>query len=89
MVRPPFQWEEELKPYFRTRYELSVEDGCVLWGSKVVIPPKGRSSALSMLHEAHPGINRMTGLARAYVRWPGIDEALEKCGKSCDTCQVH
>lgn len=32
--------EEELKPYFRRRYELSVEDGCVLWGSKVVVPPK-------------------------------------------------
>ena len=61
----------------------------MLWGSKVVISPKGRSSVLSMLYEAHSGINRMKGLARAYVWWPGIDEALEKCVKSCDTCQVH
>ena len=81
--------EEELCPYTRRRYELSVEDGCVLWGSRVVVPPKGRSQVLKMVHEAHPGIVRMKGFARGYVWWPGIDEELEKCVKSCVTCQVN
>ena len=35
--------EEELKPFLRRRYELSVEDGCILWGSRVVIPKKGKA----------------------------------------------
>ena len=81
--------EEELKPFSRRRYELSVEDGCVLWGSRVIVPQKGRPRVLKMLHEAHPGISRMKGLARGYVWWPGIDEELEKCVKSCETCQVN
>ena len=61
----------------------------MLWGSRVVVPPKGRSQVLKMVHEAHPGIVRMKGFARGYVWWPGIDEELEKCVKSCVTCQVN
>ena len=36
--------EDSFKPYERRRYELSVEEGCILWGSRVVVPPKGRKS---------------------------------------------
>ena len=53
------------------------------------MPQKGRPRVLKMLHEAYPGISRMKGLARGYVWWPGIDNELEKCGKSCETCQVN
>ena len=28
----------------------------MLWGSRVIVPTKGRRRALDMLHEAHPGI---------------------------------
>ena len=31
--------EENLKPYYRRRNELSVE-GCILWGQRVVVPPQ-------------------------------------------------
>jgi hypothetical protein len=81
--------EVEFKPFVRRRYELSTEDGCLLWGSRVVVPQKGRARVLRMLHEAHPGIARMKGLARGYVWWPSIDEELEKCVKCCETCQEN
>ena len=32
----------ELAPYFRRRWELGVEGGCVVWGCRVVVPGKGR-----------------------------------------------
>ena len=80
---------EELRPFRRRRYELCVEEGCVLWGSRVVVPPKGRSRVIQMLHEAHPGMSRMKGLARGYVWWPNMDEELEKCVKSCEECQSN
>ena len=30
-----------LLPYFNRCDELSITDGCVLWGSRVIIPPSG------------------------------------------------
>ena len=34
----------DLIPYFNRHRELSVLDGCVLWGSRVVIPPTGHET---------------------------------------------
>ncbi|KAL9982685.1 hypothetical protein ACROYT_G004758 [Oculina patagonica] len=81
--------EEALKPYFARREELSVHAGCLLWGSRVVIPPQGREEVLNILHESHPGIVRMKSLARSYVWWPKMDSRLEEKVKSCVTCQSH
>ena len=54
---------EELRPYFNHRTELRVEDGCLLWGDRVILPPQGRAKAIAVLHEAHPGISRTKALA--------------------------
>ena len=81
--------EEQLRPYSNQRRELSIEQGCLLWGSRVVVPEKGRKRVVHMLHQAHPGISRMKSLARCYVWWPGIDGDLELCVKTCGPCQVN
>ena len=62
--------EPDLQLYFNRRNELSVVDGCVLWGARVVIPVAGRYVILDQLHDTHPGISRMKSLARSYVWWP-------------------
>ena len=46
--------EVPCKPYFSRKGELSVLDGCILWGTRVVIPPPGRQPLLKELHQAHP-----------------------------------
>ena len=79
---------EELTPYYTKRTELSVEDGCILWGTRVIVPPQGRSKVLSELHEAHPGESRMKALARSYVWWPGLDQDIVKKVKGCNKCQA-
>ena len=81
--------EDAPKPYFARKEELSVHAGCLLWGSRVVIPPKGREVVLNILHESHPGIVRMKSLARSYVWWPKTNSRLEEKVKSCVTCQSH
>ena len=50
--------DEQLRPFTHRRCELSVEDGCLLWGSRVVVPEKGREKVLAMLHQAHPGMSK-------------------------------
>ena len=79
--------EEDFKPYRTRQNELSVEDGCVLWGSRVVIPPQGRKLVLEELHDTHPGSTKMKALARCYVWWPKMDSAIEDLVKKCHACQ--
>ena len=76
-----------LQPYFTRKRELSIQDGCLLWGTRVVIPPKERTDLLNMLHENHTGIVRMKAVARSVMWWPGIDSDIESVAKSCNICQ--
>jgi len=58
--------EEQLRPYWQKRLELSCQDGCLLWGSRVIVPPKGCANVLEELHMAHPGATRMKRIARPF-----------------------
>ena len=84
-----FTPDSEVLPYFRRRNELSLHDGCVLFGSRVVVPPSVRQRILHELHELHPGVTRMKALARSYVYWPNIDSDIETIVKKCVPCQEN
>ena len=47
--------DPEIKPYWNRREELSLEDGCVLWGRRVVIPVKLQGYLLEELHSVIQG----------------------------------
>ncbi|XP_025758532.1 uncharacterized protein K02A2.6-like [Oreochromis niloticus] len=79
--------DQELSPYLMRRHELTIQQGCLMWGVRVVVPPKLRSHVLKELHAAHPGMVRMKSLARSYVWWPGIDSQIELQAKACHSCQ--
>ena len=59
--------------------------GCILWGSRVVVPQQGWEMVLQELHEGHPGITKMKSLARMFVWWPGIDMDNEQCVRTCQS----
>ena len=48
----------ELKPFFLRKDELSVEQGCLMWGPRTIIPPSLQEQILSELHKAHPRVAR-------------------------------
>lgn len=77
----------DLQPYYNRRNELSVTNGCILWGARVVIPPQGHQLVLEQLHITHPGISRMKALSRSYVWWPGLDKTIEEKVRQCTLCQ--
>lgn len=85
----PAAVEPQFMPYFSRRLELSVKDGCVLWGARVIIPQQGTKMLLKLLHQSHPGMSRMKGLARSYVWWPGMDQDVERVVNHCEACQWH
>ena len=81
--------DEALKPYFRRRSELSTQDGLLLWGSRIIVPPKGRRAILGQLHQGHPGITRIKQIARSFIWWPNVDSDLEQTVRSCQQCQEN
>ena len=78
---------EPLRPYWRRRHELTIEDDCLLWGSRVV-PQKLRVKLLEELHRDHSGMSRMKLVARSYIWWPGLDEEIERLVRGCQSCQA-
>lgn len=80
---------KELQPYFNRRKEIYEELDCVMWGHRVIIPEKCRERVLAELHDTHMGIVKTKSLARSYVWWPGIDEAVTQRCQSCETCAQH
>ena len=60
-----------------------------LVGNRVIVPPPGRPAVMEELHDGHPGICRMKGLARSHVWRPGMDTDLEAKVKNCAMCPSH
>ena len=79
---------DNLKSYYFKRNELTMEEGCLLRATRVVILAKYQESLLAELQLNHPGTVRMKALARLYVWWPTLDTDIEQLVRSCAICQT-
>ena len=76
-----------LKSYWNYRDELSVLDGLILKGTRIIIPNDCRDEVLEKLHEGHFGIDRTKLRARDSMYWLQINRDIETLVKSCEKCQ--
>jgi len=74
----------ELYPLFVRKDELSLEDRCIVWGRRVVIPSTYTEHLLHELLTMHPRIVRMKSIARIFM-WH-IDGYIEEMIRSCSKC---
>ena len=77
---------ESVKPYFNYRDELSVHDGIIVRGDRVVIPKTMRQDLLVKVHAGHSGINSCLRRARDLIFWPGMSNDIREYLTSCDIC---
>ena len=77
------------KRYWNTREGLTIDDGLIVYGCRLLIPTKLRPTILSQLHESHQGSVRTKQRARLSVYWPGIDNDIDNIILSCQHCQDH
>lgn len=76
--------------HFKKRSEeLSIIEGTLLIGDRLVIPEKLKPKILTALHKGHPGIRRTKQLAREYVYWPNMSKDLENLVRQCDACALN
>ena len=81
---------DAIKPYFNYREELTVVDGLVLKGQRIVIPSKLRQSCLRRLYIAHMGINKTLCQARQSIFWPDLSKNITDLISACckELCQT-
>ena len=75
-----------LQSYWTFREELTVEDGLILIGTRIVIPAKKHEAVLKLIHEGHLGFNKCKLHAKDTVFWPGLNDQLKKLVLNCELC---
>ena len=75
-----------LQPYWTFREELTVENGLVLKGTKIVIPIKKHKALLKLIHDGYLVLNKHKLHTKDIVYWPGLNGKLEKLILNCELC---
>ena len=69
--------------FWNIRKELSLDDGLVLYGPRIVVTAAARREVLARLHDSHQGVDRTKRRARQSVYWPGISNDITTTAFSC------
>ena len=72
--------------YHWKKEELTLHDGCVLWGNHVIIPQKLQSRLLGELYVGHLGDKSTRD--RRFIWWPGLEKAIEETATHCEPCKT-
>ena len=80
---------KEIIPYYLIRTELSIEDGLLLRGCRIIIPLQLQPEILDNLHTGHLGITKCRARARQSVWWPRLATQLADTVKNCTECCKH
>ncbi len=80
---------KHIRQFWSCRDELSIDDGLVIKGERIMIPGALQQETLLKIHSGHQGINKCQLRAKACVYWPGITKEIEDMIKCCTTCQKH
>lgn len=81
------QLPEKCQRYWNVRSQLTIDDGLIMFGYRLLISVKLRCSVLCQLHAAHQGSVRTKLRARQVVYWPSIDYDINNIILTCKQCQ--
>ncbi|XP_037567177.1 uncharacterized protein K02A2.6-like [Dermacentor silvarum] len=79
----------EVRKYASVADELSVVQGLLLRGTRIVFPPSLRKEVLQRLRTGHQGVVRCRARARESSWWPAISQDVETYVRRCATCTKH
>ena len=73
-------------PYYSVASEISVQQGLLMRGGRIIIPPSLRQEILGKIHAGQQGITKCRERARQSVWWPRMSKELENLVKNCTEC---
>ena len=89
-------WPEEkrrvhgpIAKYWSESGNISLHDGLLLRGRRIIIPPRLRADVLRRLHDGHQGITKTRANAASSVWWPGISQDITRVVRNCAMCEKY
>ena len=79
----------DLQEYWNYRDTLSIENGLLTCGSRIIVPHEMRAEMLQYIHDGHQGKERCLLRARNTVFWPKITYDIQELIERCIICQEH
>ena len=76
-----------LHAYWNYRDELTVADGIILKGTRILVPKSLHADVLQQLHYAHQGAEKCKLRAKGSVFWANINQDIGEMVKCCAPCQ--
>lgn len=76
-----------VKPYWTFRDEISMFNGLLYKGQKVIIPSADKAEIIQKLHAGHQGIQRTLAVARSNVFWLNMAKDLTDYVSRCGICE--
>ena len=78
-----------VSPYFKMRDEMSVQDGLIFKGMRVVVPKAARRELLRGIHNSHLGVNGCLNRERECLYWPGMTGDIKNHVSTCEACREY
>ena len=75
--------------YWQERGNLSVNEGLLMRGQQLVVPPNLRIYILRYHHDCPQVITKTREKVASSVWWPGISRDIEKMVKNCAICEQY
>ena len=77
---------DRLLPYFSYRDELTIQDGVIFRGERIVVPTSLRHSMKEKVHAGYVGINSSLRRARDLIYWPQMSTDIRHYVETCGVC---
>ncbi|VDI61503.1 Hypothetical predicted protein [Mytilus galloprovincialis] len=74
--------------YFDIRDELTLQNGLLFKGERVIIPKSLRTRMIKKIHSSHIGIEGCLRRARESLYWPGMNAEVKDYIQRCETCRT-
>ena len=79
----------DLQEFWNYRDTLSIKNGLITCGTRIIVPYEMRAEMLQYIHEGHQGKKRCLLHARNTVFWPKITYDIQELIEKCIICQEH
>lgn len=78
-----------VREYWTFRDEISVQNGVLFRGQKVIIPKSLRPEMLTRIHSSHVGGDACYRQARETLYWPNMQAEIKDFVSNCTTCNEY